>query len=184
MSARIPPRPATGNRDDVQQILDLAASRAGGAENVMLTMANHPKLFHRFAGFFGLLLSGGSLPERNRELVILRVATLCDSQYEWAQHRRMARSAGVGDDEILRVLGGPAMPEWSPHERVLLEATDELVTTHRLAQSTWDLLAEWLDEKQLIEFVILVGAYVMVAGFLNAVEVEFEPGVEGFPAGP
>jgi hypothetical protein len=42
-------------------------------------------------------------------------------------------------------------------------------------------MAANLDDQQLIEIVLLIGAYVMVGGFLNSIEVEPEPGLLGFP---
>ncbi len=181
MTPRIHPRPATGNRPDIQEILDASAEFTGGAENILLTIANHPGLFRRFAGFTGKLLAGGKLPERQRELVILRTAWLCDSVYEWGQHHRMALAAGLHEGEISRIPDGPADPGWSPEDRALLQATDELVRSHRIARSTWDAVAGNLDDRQLIELVLLIGAYVMLGGFLNSIEVEPEPGLVGFP---
>ena len=184
MTPRINPLPATGNRPDIQELLDASAQFTGGAENVLLTMANHPGLFRRFAGFSGKLLAGGKLPGRTRELVILRTAWLCESIYEWGQHHRMGLAAGLDEDEISRIPDGTLVPAWSPEDRTLLQGTDELVRSHRISQPTWDALAADLDEQQLIELVLLIGAYVMIGGFLNAIEVEPEAGLAGFPLEP
>jgi len=53
-----------------------------------------------------------------------------------------------------------------------------------LEQPTWDALARHFDESQLIEVLMVVGSYVGLAGFLNAVELEREAGVPGLPWTP
>ena len=156
MSPRIKPLPATGNRPDIQALLDASAEFTGGAENVLLTLANHPGLFRRFAGFTGKLLAGGKLPERERELVILRTAWLCDRVYGWVQHHRMGLAAGLREDEISGIPDGVGHSAWGREDRALLQATDELVRSHRIGQSTWDALAANLHEQQLIELVLLL----------------------------
>jgi 4-carboxymuconolactone decarboxylase len=64
---------------------------------------------------------------------------------------------------------------------VLLRAADELVADHRLSDLTWSALSERYDDQQMIELTLLVGNYAMVAGMLNSIGVEREPGVAGFP---
>lgn len=179
MTPRIEPLPPTGNRPDIQELLDISAKSTGGAANVVLTMARHPGLFRKFVPFSGKLLVGGKLAGRDRELLILRTAWRCGSDYEWGQHARIGAEAGLTADEIARV-GGP-LGAWEGHDRWLLAAADQLLASHRLDDATWAALAAEHDEPQLIEILMLPGAYAMLAGFLNTVGVEREPGVVGLP---
>jgi alkylhydroperoxidase family enzyme len=182
MSPRIAPLPRTGNPPDVQALIDDALPTVGPTANIFLTLANHPGLMRRFMPFGGKLLMKGKLPARERELVILRTAWLCQSDYEWGQHARIGRDAGLNDDELARIPAGTDDPDWSALDGLLLRATDELATDHRLSDDTWAALAEHYDDQQLIELTLLVGSYGMVAGMLNSIGVEREPGVEGFPS--
>jgi 4-carboxymuconolactone decarboxylase len=181
MSPRIAPLPPTGNPPDVQELIDGATTLPGGAANIFLTLANHPGLMRRFMPYGGKLLAGGKLPGREREIVILRTAWLCQSDYEWGQHVRIGREAGVTDEEIARIPAGPDDAGWADADADLLRGTDELVADHRLSDASWRVLAARYDTQQMIEFTLLVGSYVMVAGMLNSVGVEREPGVVGFP---
>jgi 4-carboxymuconolactone decarboxylase len=178
MPPRIAPLPRTGNPPDVQALIDDALPTVGVTANIFLTLANHPGLMRRFMPFGGKLLMAGKLPARERELVILRTAWLCQSDYEWGQHARIGRDAGLTDDELARI---PTGAGWTAPDALLLQATDELATDHRLDDETWAALAECFDNQQLIELTMLVGSYAMVAGMLNSIGVEREPGVEGFP---
>jgi 4-carboxymuconolactone decarboxylase len=179
VSPRIEPRPATGNPPDVQALIDGVSAGPVGAQNIFLTMANNPGLMRHWLPFGGKLLFGGKLPARERELMILRTAWDCRSDYEWGQHVRIGRDCGLTDDEIARIPSGEGFDD---ADGLLLRATDELVADHRLADDTWDRLAARFGDRDMIELVLLVGHYAMVAGMLNSIGVEREPGVEGLPA--
>jgi 4-carboxymuconolactone decarboxylase len=181
MAPRIAPVPPTGNRPDIQELLDLSTAAMGGVLNVFLTLAKNPELFRRFTALFGLF-TAGKLPPVQRELLILRTAWLCRCDYEWGQHVRIGGVAGLTDVDITRVTHELDPQAWSPLDYALLRATDELVENHRVTRPTWDALAEHFDEPQLIELVMVVGTYVALAGVLNSAEVEREPGVPGFPS--
>lgn len=165
---------------DVRAILDKTLKRRDGAVlNIFRTMAKHPRLLKRFNLLGGLLLSNGVLPPRSRELVILRVAVRTGSDYEFGQHRRIGSEHGITDEELARVQEAD-LTNWPTGDGILLEFTDELVAMHRVCERTWAAAEELFNEVELIELVILVGFYVMTAGFLNTVQVELEPGVQGF----
>jgi 4-carboxymuconolactone decarboxylase len=165
---------------DIQEILDASARLTGGAVNINLTLARHPGLFRHFAGFTGKLLMAGKLPPRDRELLILRTAWRCACGYEWGHHRHMALEAGLRADEADRV---PDEDDavWSAADRALFSAADELVRDHCITPGTWEQLAGRYNDQQLIELVLCVGAYTMVAGCLNSLEVELEDGFAPLP---
>lgn len=168
MSPRIPPLPAD-ERDE--RALELLA--ATGELNIFTTLVRHPRLFRHWSRFGGALLTG-ELPARERELLILRTGHRCAAPYEVAQHERIARGVGLGDDEIARVVEGPDAPGWSPFDAALLRAADELHDANRISDATWATLAEQLDERQLIEVCMVVGQYHLVSFTLNSLGVEVE----------
>jgi alkylhydroperoxidase family enzyme len=131
--------------------------------------------------FSAELYSDGRLEPRQRELLILRTAWRCRSDYEWGQHIRMGAAAGLTDEEIAGVAQSLDARSWSPLDAALLRVVDELVADHAVASTTWDVLARHFDEPQLIELLMVVGNYIGLAGFLNAVGVEREADVPGLP---
>ena len=146
------------------------------------TLARHPALSERMRPLGALFLGRrGSLTVRERELVILRTGWLCQSDYEWGQHVGIGAGEGLTDEEMARNPAGLAADGWSAFDAVLLQAADELVADHRLSDPTWAALSKRYDDQQMIELTLLVGNYVMVAGMLNSIGVEREPGVPGFP---
>lgn len=143
-----------------------------GALNIFLTLVRHPGLFRRWLPFGGKLLSG-KLPARDREVLILRTAVNCEAHYEWAQHLRIGRAAGLTAAEIDRIKAGDA--GWNGFDALLLRAADELHKTSTISDATWDALAEVYDERQLIEVPMVVGHYHLVAFTLNSLGVQIEP---------
>lgn len=181
MAPRIPPLPREERSPEVEELL--AGARVGRDDdlNIFATLVRHPRLAKRWLAFAGTILLRGELPPRDRELLILRTAYRCRADYEWGQHTRIGRQAGLGDDEIGRVPGGPDADGWSPFDAALLRAADELHDGAVISEPTWAVLAERYDERQLIEVPMLVGQYHLVAFTLNSLGVEPEPGVEGLP---
>ena len=60
-----------------------------------------------FNTFNGHVLFGTTLTARQRELLVLRVASRRGADYEWAQHVVLGHDAGLSTDEIVRVELGP-----------------------------------------------------------------------------
>ncbi len=173
---RLPPLDEGVWDDELREMLGKTA-RDGRVFNVFTTLARHPKLLKRWMVFANHVLFKSSLPPRDRELLILRVAHLCRSQYEWGQHRPIARDCGLTDDEIARVADGPDAPGWDPFEAALLRAADELHTDACLSDATWKKLAERYDEHRLMDAVFTVGNYTLLAMALNSFGVRLDPGL-------
>jgi len=155
----------------------LAAPRQEGrpkALNALGTFARHPRLAHAFHTFNGHVLFGTSLSERQRELVVLRVAALRDSEYEWRQHAVLAGDVGIEPAEVARVAEGPDAPGWTAFDRALLAAVDELVRDAMVCDATWDELAGSLDTHQLMDLVFTVGAYDLLAMAFRSFGVELD----------
>jgi AhpD family alkylhydroperoxidase len=150
------------------------AGRVTGTEPpaVFLTLGRHRRLFWGWLLFAGALMPGGRLPRRETELVILRVATLSGSAYELAQHRRLGRRAGLTAAELDAVALGPGDPAWEPRDRLLLRVADALHADRDVSDQLWTQLRAALSEREVIELVMLVGHYTMLATTLTTLRVE------------
>ncbi len=178
---RIPPLPIEGREPRTEELLAGLRRPDGSELNIFATLAHHPKLLKRWSAFGGVLLYGGRLDPRERELLILRTAWHCRAHYEWGQHVAIGRQAGLTDAEIERVAGG-IDGGWSAEDAALLRAADELHADSKIGDATWDQLAARLDEQQLIEVCMVVGQYHLVAFTLNSLGVAPEAGLPDMPA--
>jgi alkylhydroperoxidase family enzyme len=177
---RIPPLPPD-ERDERANELLAPVAVDGRDLNIFATLVRHPRLFNRWSAFGGTLLRRGELSGRHRELLILRTAWHCHADYEWGQHVRIAGRAGFTDEEIARIVKGPDAPGWSALDAALVRAADELHHDSYITGDTWKVLAEDLDERQLIEVCMVVGQYHLVAYTLNSLGVEPETDAAPFP---
>lgn len=154
------------------------ANKVGGGRvlNIFRTLAHAPKALTAFLGWGNYVLSRrNSLPEREREMVILRTGWLCRSGYEFAQHTRIGKACGLTGDEIARIKAGPDAPGWTALESAMLRAADELVEDHFVTDATWGALAE-LGDKSRMDLVFTVGQYTQVSMMLNSFGIQLETG--------
>lgn len=173
------PVPSPAQRGLMFRSLSLFSGWFGRQEvpDVMTVLHRHPRLFWPWLLFASRLMPYGRLLPAEREKIILRTGWNCRSRYEWGQHVDIALSAGVTDEDIRRVAEGPgAWPE--PRARALMLACDEMHRDKCVSSATWQLLMEHYSEPLLIEIVMLIGHYEMIAGFLNSAGLELEPGME------
>jgi alkylhydroperoxidase family enzyme len=141
----------------------------------------HPALAGAFFAFNSHLFSS-TLSDRVRELVTVRVCWLRGGEYEWEQHVRMARRAGLSDAEIDAISVGPDAPAWGAADAALLRAVDEMVADRYIGDDSWKQLSEHLDRQQLMDLVFTVGAYDLLAMAFNTFGLPLDPGMSGFPA--
>jgi alkylhydroperoxidase family enzyme len=186
MTARIPPLPPKEWSPDMRGALAaleppeprLPLPRRDGdrpkALNALGTLARYPALTRAYHTFNGHVLFATSLSARQRELLVLRVAAVRQAEYEWAQHVVQAGDAGIDAGEIARVAEGPDAPGWSPIERAMLSAVDELVDGAEITDATWKVLAGEFDEQQLMDLVFTVGAYDLLAMAFKSFGVELD----------
>ena len=152
--------------------------------NIFRTFARHPLMLKRVMHLGAALLSQGTLPARDREIVLHRTCARCGSAYEWGVHVTVfARPLGFTDAQIRATAIGKADdPVWSPREQLLVRAADELHDTNTISSGLWaGLVKEWTDE-QTIEIICIAGMYHTIAYMTNACGIQGEAFAEPFPA--
>ncbi|MAC57562.1 MAG: carboxymuconolactone decarboxylase [Novosphingobium sp.] len=140
--------------------------------DVSLITLRHPGMF-RAQMVLGLEIAArGTIPPRERELAILRIALLARAPFEWCEHVDIGKAFGVTPEEIERVIEGSSAAGWSEHEAALLRAVEEMIADHCMSDATWDTLARTYDEKQMLELPMLVGSYLMTALQQNSLKIQ------------
>jgi alkylhydroperoxidase family enzyme len=134
-----------------------AADQKG--RNALGVLAHHPGLARSWMQFTAQILRKSTLTERQRELLILRVAVIHKSQYQWVEHVPIARRVGLDDGDIARIAFGADAPLWSPLDRALLRGADELLSDGDISDPTWGSLAAELSPAQLLDVIFTIGAY-------------------------
>lgn len=147
--------------------------------NIYKTLAHNVDLYNRWSPLGQFILNGSSLPPREREIVMLRMGWLCQSEYEWAQHARIAKAqAGLTNDDVHRIAEGPTAAGWSEFERTLLQMVDELRYDTMISEPTWKALRTKYSVQQMMEALYTAAQYQLVSMALNSLGVQLDPGLE------
>ena len=139
---------------------------------VLRTFAHHPALANAFSPLNIHLLSQNTLPVKQRQIAIMRVAWITGATYMWSSHLQTSISCGLSPEMYGPIQRGADDAYFTPFEATVIRATDDLVNDRKVSDANWHaLMAEW-DEKQMLDFLFTVGCYVMVAGVMRSTGAE------------
>jgi alkylhydroperoxidase family enzyme len=115
--------------------------------------------------------------------VIDRTTARLGCEYEWGVHIALfAGKVGFGETEIAATVTGPSDAAcWSAPEQALLALVDDLVDRRTIADGTWTVLAEHLDEAQILEAIALAGYYHTISFLCRGLELPLETWSARFP---
>jgi len=106
-------------------------------------------------------------PPRLSEFAILLTAKLWRAQYEWYAHVPHAERAGV-TPQTIKALRAGRMPKPLPKdERAVYDFIKELYRRKRVGDKTYARLQAILGDDGMVEFVGILGYYVLIAMSLN-----------------
>jgi len=162
--------------DNIRTAFNIPESRP--FPDVSLITLRHPGMFKGQMVLGIELAARGTIPPRERELAILRLALLARAPFEWCEHVDIGKAFGVTAEEIDRVIEGSDAPGWTEHEAALLRAVEELLADHCMSDATWDTLAKTYSEQQMLEVPMLVGSYLMTALQQNTLKIQPKAGFE------
>ena len=170
--ARLPyVEPATAP-DPVRELLERLPVKL----NVFRMMAHAETDFRPLVGLGTAILGRQKLSAKLRELAILRVAALSPARYEWVQHVPIAQATGATPAQVAALERGDiAADVFDSLERVVLRFTTEVVRDVRASEATFAELARLLSAQEIVELIITVGYYMMIARLLETTAVDLDP---------
>ena len=145
----------------------------GRPVNLYRMLGNHPALVAAWTEFANSIRHDSRTPRPLRELMILRSGQLQRSEYEWAQHLKMARKAGVREAQIAALAGWRDSSEFDARERAALLLT-ESVTAGDMSDAVYAELSREFDHAEFVELCITAAFYCMVGRMLDAMRVELD----------
>jgi alkylhydroperoxidase family enzyme len=142
--------------------------------NVARMIANSDAAFYPFSMLGNSLLTRSRLDARLRELAILRTAKVSKSIYEWTQHVPIAKGTGVTDEQVQAIENWESAKCFSDVERLVLKFTDEVARNVKGSRTTLDALKKHMGAAEIVELVMSIGFWGMVARVLETTEVDLE----------
>lgn len=144
----------------------------------IVLMNSSPDLAARFAHLGHYFHSRGQadesiLPLRVRAFVSLAGSRALDAPYEWAAWINWALDAGVAAETADAIREGRVPPQLTAEEKLIMALCTRLVSgDHRVDPATFSAALEHFGTRGLVELVVTLGYFAMIALPLNAFEME------------
>lgn len=181
-SPRIQPLKPEAMTPDQRALVASRIEPDGSIMNLYGTLVTNPRLYAPRLRFGSYLQRDSLLDPQTRELIILRTAWNIRAPYEWAHHADPALKAGLSEAQLAAIATGPSAPVWTPRQRAVLQAADELRREAFISDATWSQLAEYFSMKERIEIVFTAGGYMMTGLAINSFGIQTEPGYPAMPS--
>jgi alkylhydroperoxidase family enzyme len=144
--------------------------------NLFRALVNSPGAARAFSGLGGYIRNKSPLDTRLRELAILQVGYITNSEYEYSHHIKIGREFGVSEED-LRALMQESAGEISGLDevsRMVLRGAREMTGDHRMSDEAYEFLQNELGNECLVDLVVTIGFYNAVVRVLATLEVDVE----------
>ncbi len=144
----------------------------GGFINLYRAMAHTPVALQHLIDLLSCIW-GGALNGRLREIAILSVVSASDAPYPLGWHLLDAEEAGLTPTEVRAVISGAAAA-LPPGEAAVARFARELTLDARVSDPTFQGVASFMDERQIVELTMLAGLYRLVACVANGLNIDLD----------
>lgn len=162
---------------DVPENLQEKILSLGGNPNLNLykTLAHHPTLLSSWIDFAYSLRHDCRTSRQLRELMILRGAQLCQSNYEWFQHEQMAKQCGITMDKINAIQQWRESSLFDARERIVLTLMEVLIDNGgKMTDELDQELKKHFPDDEYLELVLTGSFYAMVPRVLTSLRIPIE----------
>ena len=156
----------------------LEVERGTPVENIFRAIANVPELCEATLTMAMALRKSILLDRRLRELAVLTVGLVTNSEYEFDHHWNSAVKAGVRHEQLEALAHFETATVFTDEERAVIRYAKEATVNGEIADGTWQALCDFLDLQQQMELVLTVAWYNCVVRILLPLKIEREEWLE------
>jgi alkylhydroperoxidase family enzyme len=144
--------------------------------NVFRMVAHAETAFRPWLRFGGALLGASEVDAVQRELAILRVSKLTPgAEYEWVQHVPILLAAGGTEAQVAALTTGDLTADcFDEAQQLVLRFTTEFVLEAAPEEATWAAASARFSPRQLIELMLVIGQYMMLARIMRTVRLDID----------
>jgi alkylhydroperoxidase family enzyme len=142
--------------------------------NVYKMVANVPSSLLPFVDLAQSFFKDGDVDTRLLEIGILRVAYKNNCDYQWHQHKQIAQSIGITEQELTSISSETTVSSLTAQENYICTLADELTINATINEKVFDDLFAQYSIKQGVALILCFSFYNMLSRFLNATRVEIE----------
>jgi alkylhydroperoxidase family enzyme len=148
--------------------------------NIFRMMAHAETSFRPLLRLGTSILGQQQLSGKLRELAILQVAQQSPAKYEWIQHVPIGKAVGVSDEQVAALERGAIDADcFDDEERAVLVCASELVGDVRPSDATFAALQKHFSEREIVELILAVGYYMMLARLMETTGIDLEEAAGG-----
>ena len=148
--------------------------------NIFRMLAHAETALRPFLRFGGAILGELALDPKLRELAILQVAAQSGAEYEWVQHAAIGLAVGLTDEQVDAVHREHLESEaFTDTERAVLLFTSEVIEHPRVGNETFEAVRERLSPREIVELLLTVGNYLMLARVMTTLDLELDEAAGG-----
>jgi alkylhydroperoxidase family enzyme len=174
--ARVPLIQEQDHPELAEAIEKYRSGRRGKLINVYRLLLNAPPLAESWFDHSNTVRWKTTLSGRLREIVIIRIGRLADSQYVLRQHvPTLALAEGLTLEECSELADWQTSGRFSESERAALAYADSMTRDIVVPDAVFDALKPHFDDRQIVELTVLIGSYNMNARVMQALRLDLEP---------
>jgi alkylhydroperoxidase family enzyme len=154
--------------------------------NIFYLLGHSHGLFPHLTGVIGGCFDGRirKIPLLDWQLIVLRTATTLGAKYEYDVNLPVAEVYEMPQEKIdamscpaedVRNRKGP----WSERDRLILRIVDEQLKSYTNEPQTINDALEVLTKEDLVEVLIILGTYALIARVINALKIDDDPPIPG-----
>ncbi|MEE2689799.1 MAG: carboxymuconolactone decarboxylase family protein [Pseudomonadota bacterium] len=144
--------------------------------NLHKLLAHSPGAAQAFGSMGQYIRYGSSIDARLRELAILQVGWLARNPYEWSHHIKIGYDFGVSEEDIRNLIAETDGKDtcFESIDKMVLRAAREMTLEGKVAEETFEALADYFTKEHLIDLLVTIAFYNAVVRFLASTEMDVE----------
>lgn len=154
--------------------------------NIFYLLGHSHGLFPHLTGVIGGCFDGQTrkIPLLDWQLIVLRTATTLGAKYEYDVNLPVAEVYEMPQEKI-DLMGCSAEDvkkgkgPWTVRDRAILRVVDEQLATYTNEEQTVKDALEVLGTEDLVEVLIILGTYALIARVINALKIDDDPPIAG-----
>jgi AhpD family alkylhydroperoxidase len=172
--ARVPLQSESSMPDQQALIAKIKAERGGKLLNLYRVLLNSPAVCEGWLNLFTAIRQKGKLPDRYRELAIMRVAVINGADYEYDAHVPFAIQAGMNQVQLNELPRWRGSDKFDERERAVLGYTDTMTKNIQVPDDVFAPIKKLFDPQEIVELTATIGGYNLVSRVLEALQVDHE----------
>lgn len=172
--ARVPLQSEATMPDQHALIERIKAERGGKLLNLYRVLLNSPAVCEGWLNLFTAIRQKGKLPDRYRELAIMRVAVINGADYEYDAHVPFAIKAGMNQTQLNELSRWRGSDKFDERERAVLAYTDTMTKNIQVPDDVFAPIKKFFDPREILELTATIGGYNLVSRVLEALQVDHE----------